>query len=191
MSHSEPKKKKVSTGLPPLRVGLLATEDQRKAAVHAYGEEQLRRMEALADSLGIPNDISRWYLVALHLARQHVPELRDAKPIGAPTKWGDYELGVLAVEIEREQQQQGGGTVERAAAALAERPPWREFLQEKGGTHFGPDRTAALMRMYSVARKHKFARVAREAFLYHQHPEVNTVHEWDAEVLAIKPPNKK
>lgn len=182
-------KKITSKGVPPLKVGILASDETRDAAIKRYVEEQYRRMESLADSLDIPDDLHRWYALALHLAMHHVPELKDAKPMGAPKKWGDYELGVLAVEIERELDRQGGGTVGRAAASLAERKPWKTFLQVKGGTYLGPDPTAALVKAYSAAKKSRWTRVCRDAFLYHK--KFDTVHEWDAEVLAIEPPGKK
>ena len=88
-----------SKGVPPLKVGIFASDETRDAAIKRYVEEQYRRMESLADSLDIPDDPHRWYALALHLAMHHVPELKDAKPMGAPKKWGDYELGVLVVEI--------------------------------------------------------------------------------------------
>jgi hypothetical protein len=173
----------------PLRIGLLAPPDQQEAAIREYLEEQSRRMSALADSLGIPDNVHRWYELALHLARQHVPELRDQVPQGSPVKWGEYELAVLAVELEREQERQGGVTINHAARVLAKREPWLSFLQEKGGTAFGPDPGAALVRKYSDAKKIRLTAAARGNFKYHVHQ--GTVAEWDAEVRAIATPQRK
>ncbi len=162
---------------------------QNRADLEIYWAEQWKRMNALGDSLGIPDDNTRWYALALHLAQRHVPELKDAKPIGAPKKWGDYELGVLAVEIEREQERQGGVTIECAASALASRMPWSSFLQVKGGTYMGPDATAALVRQYANARRIKFTKVCRMAFKYHD--ATGSIEEWENEVLAIDQQRRK
>lgn len=159
-----------------------ANEQERAAAIREYIEDEYCRMVALADSLGIPNNLNRWYTLALHLAREHVPELGEAKRIGSPKKWGNFELGVLAVEIERALQR-GERTIGSAAAVLAKREPWKSFLQVKGGTYLGPDPVAALVKQYSIAGKAPFTSIVRKAFKYHE--ATDTVAEWDEWVLGI------
>jgi hypothetical protein len=103
-------KKKAQVGLPPLRVGLLMSDDEKSRLRAERVEEERQRMEALADALGIEDNLARWYMVALLLARKHVPELMEAKPVGAPTRWDYWSLALLAIEIERLTAQ--GNTVE-------------------------------------------------------------------------------
>lgn len=183
-------KKRHARGMRPLAIGLACLPpDRRDEAIREHVEEQFRRMSDLADSLGIPDDFHRWYALALHLARQHVPELSDEKPRGAPKKWGEYELGVLAVELERERDRQGGASIKDAARALADRKPWCSFLRANDGTYFGPDPAAALERQYSEAKRRRLTPALRDAFLYHVHQD--TVDQWDAEVLALAVPERK
>ena len=161
------KAKRTVLGLSPLQVGLFTTADDRDRIMRERVDEEFTRMQTLADRLGIPDEPGRWYVVALHLARQHVPELKENKRAGAPKKWGAVELGILAVEIERITST--GKTIEQAAKALAQVDHWRTFLDKKSGTFSGPDPVAALCRAYSNAVKHPFASTLRKAFLWDSH----------------------
>ena len=146
-------------------------------------EEEHRRMVALAASLGIQDTPARWYMLALALARKHVPELQTAGPAGQPVKWDEFALGALAVEIEREQAAKGGIAIRAAAAALVTREPWKSFLDDRSGSFRDPNRSAALQRQYTNAKEAPFTSIARKAYRYHV--ETGTLPDWDALVLSI------
>lgn len=159
-----------------------STEAERRALVADYAGEQIRRMNALAASLGVREEGEyKWFSVALHLAQRHIPALQIQKQRGAPTKWGLFELGVLVVEVERERERQRDCSVGAAAAQLAEKQPWKSFLQQKGGTYYGPDGAAALKKIYTKAKRSPAAEILRKSFLYHV--ATSTVDDWDTEVV--------
>ena len=177
-------KKRHQKGLSPLPIGLLATEEQIRQVIRERVDEEMRRMCALAESMGIPEGSSRWYSVAVALARMHVPELREAKPMGAPRKWGDFELGMLSVEMRRARESRKPKlNEEEAAAQLSTKQPWRSYLQKKGGSYLGPDPVAALLKAYAQAKKSKFSAIAWDSYLYHQH--FGLLDEWDAQVRSV------
>ena len=175
--------KRAASGLPPLRIGLLMSESEKERIIRERLDEQYARMQALADSLAIPDDPFRWYSVALHLAQQHVPELKEIKRVGRTKKWGEMELGALAVEIERITS--AGVTIEKAAKQLAAVEPWKSFLEEQARTNaVSPDPAAALTRAYTKAKQSPLTRVVRNAFGYHEMQ--GTVGEWERDyVLTI------
>ncbi len=159
-------KKKV--GLPPLTIGLLASDEQRDRLIRERFDEEFRRMNALAEKMEIPDGLGRWYAVALNLARLHVPELRPLKDDGRATVWGDFELGVLVVEMEREiASTTPNKSIADAARSLARRSPWKDLLApwQEGQTH-SPDPGEAIRKQYSNGRKNRFAQVARDSFQY-------------------------
>lgn len=107
--------------------------------------------------------------------------------MGAPKKWGDYELGVLYVEMRRVKEScQPRLTDAEAAGRLSLVEPWKSYLQKKGGSYFGPDPIAALLKAYASAKKNKWSAVTWDAFQYHE--SNNTIAEWDAAVRTIRAP---
>jgi hypothetical protein len=174
-------KKKAQVGLPPLRFGLLISDDEKSRLLAERFQEERRRMEALADALGIEDNLARWYMVALFLARKHAPELMEAKPVGAPTRWNPFALGLLAVAIERHTS--AGKTVVQAADALARMEPWASFVgrqENRAGATATPDPGEVLRRNYTDAKKEAMAKIVRKGFKWH---ELNcTVDEWDRQL---------
>lgn len=174
-------KKAPAKGMKPPPYGVLTIAPTPE--LDAYYEEVRRRMEQLADSLGIADDSHRWYVLAFELARKHVPELMIEKPRGAPTKWGPVEHGILAVEVEREKSD-GRKTDAEACRALAVKDPWRSFLSAKSaGSHLGGDPPLALLRQLNVARERKIDTVFMKVFT--DHVASDTVAQWDRDVNAI------
>lgn len=179
--------KKNPVGLEPLRMGLCAPREQVGQAIRARVREELARMNALADSMGIPDDAARWYSVALELARLHVPELQEVKKDGRPKKWGDYELGLLVVELEREQKSRTAKKTQKEAAnTLAQRSPWKETISKwgHGKSPLGSDPGEALLQQYKVGRKSRWADVARSAFAFHY--ATGSTAAWDQDVLDLR-----
>jgi hypothetical protein len=176
-------KKKAQVGLPPVRFGLLMSDDERSRLLAERFQEESRRMEALADALGIEDNLARWYMVALLLARKHVPELMEAKPVGAPTRWNYWSLALLAIEIERLTAR--GKTVEQAARTLAATAHWLSFVGRQDGRigNAVPDPAEVLRRNYSKANTEPFkgfAELARKGFRWHEMQ--GTVDQWEAEL---------
>lgn len=178
---------KKASGLPPLPLGLLLVGDeQRDAAIAEHVSEEHRRMVALAEQFGIPDDPHRWYALALELARQHVPALMPRKKVGRPRTWGDFELSVLVVEMDRERASTNPKkTIRDAARTLATRSPWADLLQPwaPGKTH-DSDPAEALRQQYMLGRRSKWAKVARYAFK--GHAATGDLNGWDAFVLTAR-----
>ena len=173
------KKAAAPRGLPALEFGLLVDTADVAALITKRCDEEFARMQAFAESLGIADEPARWYVVALHLARQHVPELMEAKPEGAPKRWHPWAHALLAVAIERHTAT--GKTETEAANALARTNHWKAFVAKKdmGVSRDTSDAGEALRRAYSNAKKEPMAEIARKAFKWHELE--GTVGEWDAE----------
>lgn len=155
--------KRAPPGLPPLKIGPLASDDDIQRAHRERADEQIRRMEALATRLCIPAGPDRWFLLALRLASEHVPELREEQSIGAPRKWHEYELAVLAAELERVKEAEGYTSNRAAARALCQRHPWSDLIgnQPGRGPHVSPDPAEALLAQYKAGKTLKWAHLAR------------------------------
>ncbi|MCZ8234357.1 MAG: hypothetical protein ACK520_00215 [Inhella sp.] len=177
---------KKTIGLPPLEFGLLASEEQKQAVIAERVKEEDRRMVALAERMGIPDGPHRWYFLALELARLHVPELMPPKEGGRPRTWGEFELAVLAVEVERERKTSTPPkTILAATAALAKRKPWRDLLNPWApGPEHDENPSEAIRYQYGIARKLKFTKAMREAFKFHE--ATGELHKWDAFVRMVK-----
>jgi ribosomal protein RSM22 (predicted rRNA methylase) len=172
-------------GLPPLKIGLLASEEQRNRLIRERVDEEFLRMSALAEKMDIPNGPGRWYAVALSLARLHIPELRPIKHDGRATVWGDFELGVLVVEMEREiASTTPRKSIADAARSLARRSPWKDLLApwQEGQTH-SSDPGEAIRKQYNNGKKNRFAQVARDSFKYSV--AMNTPEYWQEMVNMV------
>ncbi|MFN7695609.1 MAG: hypothetical protein ACK5O3_16340 [Burkholderiales bacterium] len=177
---------KNTKGLPPLQIGLLASEEQKQAAIAERVKEEDRRLVALAEQMGIPDDPHRWYFLALELARRHVPELMPVKEEGRPRTWSEFELGVLVVEVERERTTTTPHkTILAATKALADRRPWRDLLNRWAPGHkHNNDPGEALRHRYGLGKKLKFTKACRHKFkLYEARGELD---KWDEFVRMVK-----
>jgi hypothetical protein len=177
---------KNTKGLPPLQIGLLTSEEQKQAIFAERVKEEDRRMVALAEQMDIPEGPYRWYFLALELARQHVPELMPLKKDGRPRTWGDFELGVLVAEVEREQAKTDPPMpILEATKALARRSPWKDLLHPwTPGTAHSSDPGEALRQQYKEGRKIKFAKLVRHAYKLHEaHGELD---KWDELVGMVR-----
>jgi hypothetical protein len=175
------KKAAAPRGLPPLKIGLLRSDEEIEAIIAKRCDEEFERMTTLAESLNVKDGSARWYLVALHLARQHVPELMETKRQGAPTRWNPFALGLLAVAIERHTS--AGKTVAQAADALACMEPWASFVgrqENRGGATVTPDPGEVLRRNYTQAKKESMAKIVHKGFKWHE--SNRTVDAWDGEL---------
>ncbi|MDG0834175.1 hypothetical protein [Roseateles saccharophilus] len=165
----EKAKKRELVGLKPQQNLLLAAallDDQATVSqlLADRANEELRRMNALADSLGMPAGESRWYLLALWFARKHHPALKEVKQDGRKRKWGAVEHAILAADLEREQRSKTPKKSQRDAAnALAMRWPWKNFLSSwDEAKSRGADPGEALLAAYKDAKGSSMANKLRE-----------------------------
>jgi len=166
-------------GLDPLRFGLLESslKIQNKIIDRMVVENQ--RMVSLAESMDLGGSQIDWYQVALNLAKDHVPELKENKLRGPKVKWGMYEKMILAGEIYR--LKIDGFTIEKACEELAKRDVWKNFLDHKENT-YDSDAKAALLKQYSENSPETL--IAIDSYLYHV--ETNDIEEWQNKVCEVK-----
>jgi len=88
-------------GLDQLQFGLLESAQQIDNKVKDREGEEYQRMLSVAGSFGLTTTDLDWYQVALKLAKEYVPELKENKPRGPKLKWGMFEKVMLAGEIYR------------------------------------------------------------------------------------------
>ncbi|WP_144290192.1 hypothetical protein [Ideonella sp. A 288] len=164
----------------PRRIPLLASEAERSAIMMRWVQEDDDQLVLLAEELGIADNPSRWYLLALALARKYEPAFREQRI--PQTKWTWLTRGLLVVEVERliaDKRLAGnekcpanpGHTATWAAGILAKRPEWKNYL------HGGKDPAEALRIQYSRFHKDPRAQAGRDWFRYHL--LLKTVAEWD------------
>lgn len=168
--------------LPPLHLGLLVESEDSKAQIAERVRLEHEKLELLAGHLNIQPGPFRWYQLSLELARRLVPGLNEAKTVGRPKKWGLVEKGVLVVEIER--RTNTGMSQEEAARSIAKLEPWASFVESwsPGKATTGSDPGEALLAEYKNARKHFFAKIAWDAFLFHEHE--GTVDAWNDFIVS-------
>ena len=157
-------------------LGLLATEQQRVAHDMAMLEEELRRLELLLRHYRVSDGPDRWFMLALALAREHVPGFGRAQPPGRkPTSTGP--LGMFAayavVCIDRLRDADPRLTIVDAAAALSEMSPWKQARKT----------TEALRVMYHRGRKDGRAlRLLLNAIAFEK--TIDAVGRTEAEIIA-------
>jgi hypothetical protein len=119
-----------SKGFKPLKIGLLMSDEKAQHLIDERAAEEFRRMNVLAESMGIPDSPTRWYQLALGLARIHVPELKTSRDEGAPAKWNPVSRILLANMVAREMARDG---LTKAAACqrLATQDPWLSTMRGK------------------------------------------------------------
>ena len=157
------------------KVSLLANEADTHRLIHQWVDEDHAKLLMLCNHYGIEAGPTMFYQLALALARELYPEPK--KP-GAKSKWTWLNQGALVVEVER-LTKPGDPThgVTWAAKSLSDREPWKTFL--KGNA----EPKEVLRTTYTRFRSHKWARVARHAFAWHEIE--GTIAEWDGFVVDV------
>ncbi|MFT5069998.1 MAG: hypothetical protein ACI9S7_002017 [Candidatus Paceibacteria bacterium] len=166
-------------GLDPLKFGLLETPLQIDNKITGRAGEEYQRMVVIADSLGLGTSVIDWYQVALKLAKEHVPELKEHKPAGAKSKWGKFEKMMLAGEIYR--LQTTGLTIDGACGELSKEDVWKGFLDQKEST-YGSDPKAALFKQYKANKPERG--IDMKAYLFYAHAD--DMDGWQKELALIK-----
>jgi hypothetical protein len=80
------------------RVGPLASDEQRAAAVNAQVDELLSKLPLLADAHGVRH--GDWFALAVSLARAHVPGFKIVEPAGRPTEWSFFDKAEFRLYVD-------------------------------------------------------------------------------------------
>ena len=166
-------------GLDRLQFGLLESAQQIDNKVKDRLDEEYQRMLSVAGSFGFGTTDIDWYQVALKLAKEFVPELKENKPRGPKLKWGMFEKAMLAGEITR--LKNTGLTIEQACEELCKEDVWKDFLDQKENT-YGSDAKAALLKQYSSNSRE--SSMGRKAYLYHE--QTGDLNGWQKALNEIK-----
>lgn len=166
-------------GLDPLRFGLLENSLEIQNKITDRMDTEYQRMVSLAESMDLGCSAIDWYQVALKLAKDHVPELKENKPRGPKLKWGMFEKAMLAGEITR--LKNTGLTIEQACEELCKGDVWKDFLDQKENT-YGSDAKAALLKQYSSNSPE--SSMGRKAYLYHE--QTGDLNGWQKDLNEIK-----
>ena len=166
-------------GLDRLQFGLLESAQQIDNKVKDREGEEYQRMLSVAGSFGLATTDLDWYQVALKLAKEYVPELKENKPRGPKLKWGMFEKVMLAGEIYR--LKSTGLTLEQACGELSKEDVWKSFLDKKEGT-YGSDAKAALLKQYK-ANSPEISLGMKNYLFYAQTDDMDG---WQKELALIK-----
>ena len=166
-------------GLDPLRFGLLENSLEIQNKITDRMDTEYQRMVSLAESMDLGRSPINWYQVALKLAKDHVPKLKENKPLGAKVKWGTFEKMVLGGEIYR--LKIDGCTIKKACEELAKMDVWKNFLDQKENT-YDSDAKAALLKQYNENSPDTRAGIG--SYLYHV--ETNDIEGWQNTVSEVK-----
>jgi hypothetical protein len=162
-----------------LQFGLLESAQQIDNKVKDRVNEEYQRMLSVAGSFGFGTTDIDWYQVALKLAKEFVPELKENKPRGPKLKWGMFEKMMLAGEIYR--LKITGLTIEQACEELCKADVWQDFLDQKENT-YGSDAKAALLKQYSSNSRE--SSIGMHAYLHHV--QTDDLDGWQKVLNEIK-----
>ncbi len=161
--------------------GLIEHLHSRETALAKYFEAvQLARAEKLSllfEHYGVQQGDFAELVTAL--ACDLVPGFQvttERSQVGRPTKWDGISSGYLVVEIERLRRANSHLNVTAAAAHLAKRAPWNEYVS-------GKNPAESLRKQYEAAEHDKWTKVFRDAYSYHE--ASGTVAQWDEAVLRL------
>jgi hypothetical protein len=165
----------------PRIVGLISSDETRSQKAQEWASEDFAKLRLLCKHYGIEENEGSFLALSLALARDFVEGFKEEEPVGRKTKWTDLNKGVLVVEVERlavpGSKSKG---VKWACAQLAKQRPWRDFVSSNEGT-YSSDPAEALRKTYFGFRMNPWARIATDAFRYHQCE--GTVAAWNKFVI--------
>lgn len=155
-------------------VGLLMDEAQALEQRLQWAQQDMEQMELLREQYGIPDIPSKWYRLALEMAREMYP-----KPLkrGPKTKWNEYVCGILVVEVDR-LVRSSGNSLNWAYETLGKRPRWRKFVTKQKDA-LG-SKQHSIEEIYKAHKKKRGAKVAQKAFKMYEHE--GNIEEWEKRV---------
>ena len=171
------KKGPLKTKLKPRYLPFFVSDEEQLKIIRSWDREDHDKLLLLCADMGIEDGPSRFYDLALALARILHSGFQQAAPL---SKWTDVTRGFLVVEVER--LTVAGLDVTAAAGVLAGRPEWKAFLNK---TRDGGE---GLRVQYQKFKQARFAAVMRDAFKCSENK--NTLDEWHENLLeALKNPH--
>jgi hypothetical protein len=165
---------------PRLLGGVLFPDDEEEEKIRKWNEEDNEKIQLLMEHYGVEAGPNSFKFLVLALARDFVPGFQEKRKKGRKTKWTVHRKGLLTVEIERLIENNKAKGVSEAAKVLSKIEPWSSFLEEKISNESTPDPQEVLRNMYFESKDETWAKVAREAFLYHEH--TNSIEEWNKSI---------
>jgi len=165
---------------PRLFGGVLFPDDEEEEKLRKWNEEDNEKIQLLMEHYGIEAGPYSFKFLVLALARDFVPGFKEKKIKGRPIKWTTTRKGYLTVEIERLIDNNKAKGVKDAAKLLSQVEPWSSFLDEKVSNESTPDPQEVLRSMYFESKGEIWAKVAKKAFLYHEH--TNSIEEWNKSI---------
>ena len=171
------KKGPLKTKLKPRYLPFFVSDEEQLKIIRSWDREDHDKLLLLCADMGVDDSPSRFYDLALALARRQYAGFQQTAPL---SKWTELTRGFLVVEIER--LTAGGLDVKAAAGVIARRPEWKTFLSK---TRDGGE---GLRVQYQKFKEARFAAVMRDAF---KTKEIqNTLDEWHENLLeALKNPH--
>ena len=116
--------------------------------------------------------------LALVLARKVCPGFQELKPRGRKRKWTKLVGVSLVVEIDRlVRPDDPAHGLSWAAEQLAQREPWKSFLEIKDAKETSPDRENPSRKAYYEFCGDRLVRVVKDAFAHYE--LTNTLAEWE------------
>lgn len=166
--------------------GFFFNEDELRQLHSKYQWEDLERLFLLVKHYNIQPGPEIFIQLALELARELYPEPKKG---GRQSKWTIHNKGALVVEIERlKRSDDPDHGVSWAAIQLANREPWKSFLESSKSGSSSPDPAGALRKAYYDFKDDRWAEISRKAYGYHT--ITNTIEDWENHVTDVvkKPP---
>jgi hypothetical protein len=117
-------------------------------------DEDNRKLQLLCEHYEIPEDFSKYYFLAIALAREFVPCLKIKNKKGAKEKWTWQKRQDLFDEIEQIRGQKGSSmSIKQACKELAKKTHWRDFVITQSSTSTTGDQADTLRQIYQLHKR--------------------------------------
>ena len=161
------------------------SDDQQRERIKEWRQEDVANLLLLIDHYGIEESDLMLALVKLSIALAKdlgVPAFTELKKRGRSKKWDEYARGILVADVERimELYEQ---TVSWATNHLAQKEPWKTFVEENEGA-LDSDPGEVLRQIYYGAKDINFAMVARKSCKYQLEIE-GSAEGWERDIANI------
>ena len=168
--------------LPPLPLGLLMNDSERRKTIATHTVLELQKLKMLTEHYGLEQ--GNFLGLSLALAGEFIDGFKESKPRGRPRKWEPVILGFLFVDVKREIKNLGSTNkqISIAAGKVAKITYWADFLDKVVSVGISPDPGEAIRKAYYRAKKETWSHIAWGAYCYHR--KMGTESDWDERVAA-------
>lgn len=104
------------------RLGLLASEEQLKAALQREANEIFEKLPLLAQAHNVK--FGDWLGLTIALAREHVPGFKVVNPPGRPTEWGVTDKAAFRLDVDAVRQT-SGLSLEESIKVVCRQDQWK------------------------------------------------------------------